>query len=298
MAGLYDYGNARVAAVRGRLLDSATLRRIADSDSPSAFLAALERFDDWRLAVREAEPLFGEPQAAIDAAIERHESARLGSLIGWYEGEARRLVEALVLPLDANRIVAIIRRRSAGATDAEAGLSIVAGAVLDGPTMARLARASSLASLITGLAGTGIVGRADAAALRTGVEDRRGLRWLEEQFVAAIDRARDERATGPGRDAAVVRELLAAERAERTMTEAELAEAGPASAWFSERAGRLARLDAVAARGRRDPLGIGAVAGYVAAVEAQAIRLRASLTAIVAGWSPEIVTPFIVAARS
>jgi hypothetical protein len=130
-----------------------------------------------------------------------------------------------------------------------------------------------------------------------GVDERRGLRWLEERLVAAVDRARDDRAAGPGANAATVRKLLAAERAERIATEAELAEAGPSAAWFAERSSRIARLDAVARRGPRDPLGIGAVAGYVAAVEVQAIRLRASLTAIVAGWSPEVVAPYLVGTR-
>src|SRR5512143_4260873 len=109
---MYDYGNARVAALRGRLLDAVAFRRLADADSAGAFLAGLDRLDDWHAIRRETEPLFGEPQAAIEAAIERHRSARLGALAGWYEGPARRLVEALVMPLDGERITAILRRRA------------------------------------------------------------------------------------------------------------------------------------------------------------------------------------------
>ena len=33
--------------------------------------------------------------------------------------------------------------------------------------------------------------------------------------------------------------------------------------------------------------------GYVSAIEAQAIRLRACLTRIVAGWGPEVMAPYL-----
>jgi hypothetical protein len=62
-----------------------------------------------------------------------------------------------------------------------------------------------------------------------------------------------------------------------------------------ERATTLARLDRLAAAGPRDPLGIGAVAGYVAAVEGQAIRLRAILARVAAGWSGQLVGTYMTA---
>ena len=127
---MYDYGNARVAALRGRLVDAAAFRKLADADSAGAFLAGLDRLDDWHAVVRETEALLGQPQAAIEAAIERHRSARLGGLVGWYEGKARRLVEALVLALDGERLLASIRRRSGGLTAAEVVAAVVGGALL------------------------------------------------------------------------------------------------------------------------------------------------------------------------
>jgi hypothetical protein len=290
---VYDYGNARVAALRSRLVDAAAFRKLADADSAGAFLAGLERLDDWHAVVRETEALLGEPQAAIEAAIERHRSARLGGLVGWYEGTARRLVEALVLELDGERLLAVIRRRSGGSTAAEVVASVVGGALLDAATLAGLARAPSLPALVRGLPATGFLSIRQANELVAGIEERRGQRWLEDHLTSALDAARDERAAGSHADARLVQALLAAERAERASVAAELAEAGPAGAWFAERSSRLARLDRQAHLGPRDPLGIGAVAGYVAAVDAQAIRLRASLTRIVAAWSPDTVAPYL-----
>jgi hypothetical protein len=67
------------------------------------------------------------------------------------------------------------------------------------------------------------------------------------------------------------------------------------AAWPLEREATLARLERVARAGPRDPLGISAVAGYVAALDAQAIRLRASLARVVAGWGPETARPYLAA---
>jgi vacuolar-type H+-ATPase subunit C/Vma6 len=60
-----------------------------------------------------------------------------------------------------------------------------------------------------------------------------------------------------------------------------------------DRGAALARLDGLARIARRDPLGIGPVAGYVAALEAGAIRLRAILAGLVGGWSRESVGSYL-----
>ena len=62
-------------------------------------------------------------------------------------------------------------------------------------------------------------------------------------------------------------------------------------ATIAERALTLERLDDEARFGRRDPLGVGTVIGYVAAVEAQAIRLRAILARVRAGWPAAFTNP-------
>ena len=291
---MYDYGNTRVAVRRSRLLDPSGFRKLADADSPAAFLGAFERLDDWRPVLRETEPLFGEPQAAIEAAIERHRGARLGALVGWYGGSARRLVEALVMPLDAERLLALIRRRGGGASASTVGRSVIGGAVLDAATLGILARSATLSGLVGGLTTTGLLPRSETRAVIAGVEAHRGQRWLENRLTEAFDVARGERAAGRGPDALLVQAILASERAERAMVARELVDAGPGTAWLIERSTRLARLDRQASQGPRDPLGIGAVVGYVSAVEAQAIRLRACLTRIVAGWGPEVVAPYLV----
>ncbi len=293
---MYDYGNARIAALRSRLLDASQLRRLAASETPDAYLAALERADDWRATLRETAPLFSDPQAAVATAIERHRSARSRAMIRWYDGPTRRLVEALVMGLDLERLVAITRRRHGGASASAIGSSVTAGALLDLATLGAIARTSREEDLGRVLVRAGVLTAAEARTLSSDASGQ-DQRRLEERVVHAFDTARERRAAGRGEAARRVRAILADERAVRTAVVAELGDAGPSAAWLVERSLTLTRLDRIARLGPRDPLGIGSVAGYAAAIEAQAIRLRASLARVVSGWGQDLLVPFLGAGR-
>ncbi len=294
---MYEYGNARIAALRGRLLDGASLRRLADADSIPALLVLLERAEDWRGILREVASLAGDPQGALEAGIERHRSGRLGALPGWYPPPSRGLVEALVIHLDAERVIALLRRRHAGESPEAIGSTIVGGAILEPAQLGSIARTPSLEAAILMLTRAQLVGRRDAAALRGLLEAREPWEQFEAALVEALDRARIVRAEGRAAEAALVRAILDREHADRLAAWDELAQTGASAAALAERSATLARLDDLARLGRRDPLGIGAVAGYVAAVEAQAIRLRAVMARVAAGWSGELVGTYLAAGR-
>jgi hypothetical protein len=202
-----------------------------------------------------------------------------------------------VLPLDRDRIISIVRRRSAGEMPDSIGATIQGGALLDAAALGPVARAPSLAALVRALERAELILHADAvsivAVLRAGI----GQRELEERLVAAFDASRAEWAAGRGSDARAVRAILVRERQDRDAVQDELMAGGPSAASLVERSVTLARLDELARTGRRDPLGIGSVAGYVASVEAQAIRLRASLARVVAGWGHDLVGAYLAPSR-
>jgi hypothetical protein len=288
-----DYGNARVAAMRSRLLDRTALARLAESGSPAVLLNSLERVEDWAPILRTVSALGAEPAAVVDAAIERHRSARLGALPRFYGPPVRALVAALVVPLDLERVVALVRRRRAGASPDELGSTIVGGALLSPADLGRLARAPTLGDLGAILAVLGLVDHAAVGELRVAADPLVPPERWESALQDAIDRTRAAWAAGRGSDAAVVREALADERRARDAAVAELADGDSAGAATLDRGSALARLDGLAHVARRDPLGIGPVAGYVAAVEAGAIRLRAILAGLVGGWSRESVGSYL-----
>jgi vacuolar-type H+-ATPase subunit C/Vma6 len=290
---VYDYGNARIAAARSRLVDRDGLRRLQEARTPAAMLATLERFDDWRPIIAEVSSFGGPPAQAIDAAIERHRSRRLAALVGWYPEPVRDLVEALVLFLDAERFVAVTRRWRAGQPPDRIGAAVAPGALLDAEAIGFLARASSLAGLLERAAGAGLLARRDALAVARLAEAGQRIEGVEMALVAAIDAARRARARRSSQDARRVTEIIEGELRVRAAASVEALDAGVAVAALGERDATISRLDSLARLGPRDPLGIGAVAGYVAAVEAGAIRLRAILAGIVSGWPADLVGEYL-----
>ena len=286
-----DYGNTRVAAWRSRLLDGSAFARLAESASPAVLLASLGRDPEWRNVVRDVAALGGDPAAAIDVAIERHRAARLGALPGMYDGRERPLVEALVLSLDAERVIALLRRRHAGESPDTIGATIIPGALLDAEFLGRLARAVAMGNAVALLGRAGLLSAADQRLLAGTIDGP----WprTEQILVEALDRTRLRRAVGRSTDARYVRELIERELFDRRQATAELAASGVATAALVERTSTLARLDDVAAAGRTEPLGIRPVAAYVAAVGAEAIRLRVVVARVVAGWTAAMARPYL-----
>jgi|GEM_PF-1400719 len=289
----FDYGNARLASMRGRLLDRSAVARLGESATPSAMVAQLERAEDWAPILHRVAPLGTDATAALEAAIEFHRSARWGALPRFYEDGHRRLVEALVMPLDTERVLAVMRRRRAGEPADQVAATVIPGALLDAHSLALVARAPGRAAALRPLVDADVLDRGDAKRIASA--EIRGLRSgdVEAMLQAAIDRSRLARVGGWGSDAAAVRRFIEHERADREAVVIELSEAGPGLATLLERSTRLARLDGLAALSRRDMLGIGVVAGYVAAVEAQGIRLRAMVARVRARWSAEDTAPYL-----
>ncbi len=299
----YDYGNARLAGLRSRLPDAGLLRRLGQAAGPAELLVLLMQEPDWRSLGRSPAEPFPGGRAAVDDLVDRWRASRLGALLGYYEPPVRRLVEALVLPLDAERLVALLRRRRAGQPAEAIARTLSRGALLDEATLARLAGMPTDALLLRALGPTGVVSEGAAAALGASAEAAASSGTPEERAAAteaalraAIERSRRDRADGRGGDAAAVRALLAVEAADRDAVAAELTTAGPASAAILERAMCLSRWAALDRRAHRDPLGIGPVAAYVAAVELAAIRLRAVGARVGGAWREEDASRFLAPA--
>ncbi len=286
---MIEYGNTRVAAMRSRLLTAAELRRLEQASGAAELLGLLERAADWQAVLRGLGPLAANPATAVEAAAERVHAERLAALPRFYGGSLAGPVEALVLPLDHARLVALLRRRRAGERPEAIGESLVRGALLSVSDLGRIARAPSPADGVLLAARLGVLGRPGAdrvvAAIRSGADDAR----VERLLAQAADQARDALAAGRTRACRRVRALLDDERAIRAAAVAELEAAGAAPASFLERTATAARLEALARAARRDPLGIGVVAGYVAAVELEAMRVRGALARAVVGWSDELL---------
>jgi hypothetical protein len=98
MSAGYDYGNARLAGLRGRLVDFACLRRLGQAAGPGEFVALLGQEPDWRSIGSSPGERGRDGRAAAEDLIERWRATRQRGLLRYYEPPIRRLVEALVMP--------------------------------------------------------------------------------------------------------------------------------------------------------------------------------------------------------
>jgi len=292
---MMDDGNARVAALRTELLAAADLRRLEVARTAAELLDLLAREAAWGTAVREAGPGSG-PAAVVAATVERRRAGRLAALPRFYRPDAASLVEALVLHLDGERILAVLRRRRGGEPPESIATTIVRGALLDEADLAGIARAPDAREVVRLAARLGVLDRETAHDAVAALRGTPAPPLVEAVLSDALDRSRAARAAGPGRDAETVRGLLEVERRDRHAVMAELREAGAGAASHLERSLTAARLTARIHASRRDPLGIGVPAGYVGAVELETIRLRGALARVVAGWSDPVLAGIVGAA--
>jgi len=356
----WDYGNARVAALRSHLLDAAALRSLGEAESGDALVARLGAFEEWRPYLATASVTASRSADIAGVAIERHRSGRLSSLLRWYGPPELRLVEAVVMSVDLDRVLAVLRRRRAwgtrpatGAPDsaaadreaadraaadraaagraaagrAAAGASGHAptdleahgrpraggesdgyeasppscgpdgseggrdpwrpmpGALLDAGCLARLTTSPGQGGPFRELARLGLLERGEAAALGDAAERGVPPGELEASLHDAWDRARGTRAVDARDDGELVRAELATERRDRDAVRDVLLDTGAADAAALERQLALERMERLARRARRQPLGIAPVLGYHAALEHQALLLRA-MSARLAGGPP------------
>lgn len=271
----WDYGNARVSALRGRLLDPVALRRIASASSASAILDVLHGQEDWRSIVREALTTERDKTTAARVAVERHLGLRLGRLPTFFPSPERELVEALVLPLDRERILDLVARRRAAEGVEAVEASIVPGALVGSAELAVLARAETLATFARGLVPLGLLLAVDALRVAELPLDP-PAETVDAILLEGMESARAARVRGHDREAMRVTAIVEAERADleavRRAREAHLPQAD-----LIRRATVLARLDRLAREDRADPTGVGTAAGHVAGLEAEALRLRTRL---------------------
>jgi hypothetical protein len=297
----YDYGNARVAGLRSRLLDATVFRRPAQASGPGDFRALLGQEPDWRSLGSSPGEAGRDARSTAEELVERWRSIRQRGLLRFYEPPIRRLVETLVMPLDEERVLALLRRRRAGTRDAEDAI-LAPGALLDRAALERLAGLPSDAMFLRALGETGLLGPEAAAALAalageasSASEPEGWTAALETLLREAVERARAGRAGGRGPDAAFVRALLGREAADRAAVGAELAASGPTPAAVLDRALLLVRWSDLEHQAHRDPLGIGPIAAYVAAVELTVVRLRAILARVAGAWRDADAAPYLAA---
>lgn len=142
----FDYGNTRLRAQRGRLLDGADYRELFGAGTTERLLGALSATpygpDVERALVRH------DAFHQLDEAVRCHLARSLRAMRSFYEGEARAGVDLLLSRWDLRNVRSIIRLKVRPSAYEDAEPMLVTAGALDEPALAELTGQPSLRSLV------------------------------------------------------------------------------------------------------------------------------------------------------
>ncbi len=134
----FDYINARVRAMRSRLLEAGRMEELLGAPSFDAFLQALTNTPYGR-DLQEALARF-QGIEAVDEALARNFSATTQKIRKFGEGKSRRLIEALLLRWDLSNLRAVLRGKHTGRSEEEIMESVLPAGLLTEVALRELAK--------------------------------------------------------------------------------------------------------------------------------------------------------------
>ncbi len=134
----FAYINARVRAMRSRLLDPGRMEELLGAPSFDAFLAGLNNTPYGR-ELQEALARYRGIQA-VDAALARNFSATTQKIRKFGDGKPKALIEALLLRWDLSNLRAVLRGKHTGRSEEEIMESVMPAGLLTEVALRELAR--------------------------------------------------------------------------------------------------------------------------------------------------------------
>lgn len=213
----YDYANARIRGLRGRLLRQKDLDALAGLPAVADVVAWLGR-TDYAPEVEAAEE-HASGVALVDEAARRNLERRVRAATRAFEAEApgvptsaRRLVGVLVARYDLFNLVTILRARAAGSAPAAVLTALLPAGELGESQLARLAESRDVGRFVLEARRTGLPYLQDLVADRRGRELSQSVSGLETALRRAFLRwAEAQLERRGGQNTQIVREALALE---------------------------------------------------------------------------------------
>ena len=195
----YDYGNARVRAMWGRLLDRPAYDRMLglDAERMLELLAAGEHGPDVRYALGRARGV-----SAIHMAVRRNLSRSLIAVRSFYGGDAGLAVNVVLSRWDVANVVALLRAQAVEADVDDAVSMVVAAGTIDEAAAREIAGQPGLRAAAGLLAAWSVPDDRTALAALRGIaayEATGDLAMLEEEVLRAWAAQMDEELARLGR---------------------------------------------------------------------------------------------------
>ncbi|MHC4452378.1 MAG: V-type ATPase subunit [Planctomycetota bacterium] len=296
----WDYGNARIRALRSRLFDVHGYRellRATNIESLLGALAATPYRPDTERALSRAPDL-----RRLDEVLRIHLTRVLTALPTWFEGEARAHLERLLARWDWVNLRTILRGLAQQAPATEIEPLLVPAGRLDAGALATLARQETVSAVNDllrswGLASRGLPDQLWASSLepeevdrvnvvnalrRRGARLEDGVEADEDPLVGGTISARTLDNVAHEKQRGHAAALLPApwpQRLARWVADGDLVA-------LSDALDETARRRAMRLFGRCDPLGPDIARAYIAAKENEVRNLRRIGRGVEAGWPP------------
>jgi len=147
---VYEYGNARVRAMKGRLLSRRALEGLVERYDVNQVVSALAQ-TDYAPDISAALAKRGGVEC-VEEALRLNLARTTRALLRFYQGEARELVELLVERYDLFNLLTILRGRVARASPEEIAEALLPGGRLGEPVLVELARQADVRQVVDLLA--------------------------------------------------------------------------------------------------------------------------------------------------
>lgn len=214
---MYEYGNARVRAMKGRLLSRRELEGLLERHDVEQIIAALAQTDygpDVAAALVKRSGV-----ECVEEALRLNLARTTRTILGFYEGQARELVALLVERYDVYNVLTVLRGKAGRASPDEIVQALLPGGQLEEAALTELAKRDDVRQVIDLLATwRSPYARPLTAALRDYEQDgdpaTLEVALVQDYYRRAVDRLE----LLGGKDAALVRQVLEDEIDARNVT--------------------------------------------------------------------------------
>src|SRR2546425_7878456 len=148
----FPYINARVRAMRSRLLDAGRMEELLGLPTPDAFLQALGS-TPYSRELQEALSRTHDGVRAVDEALARNFSLTASRILSFADGKARELIELVLMRWDLANIRIILRAKHAGRHNDEIFANLIPAGRLNEPALKEVAGQSDVAGVVGALGG-------------------------------------------------------------------------------------------------------------------------------------------------